>query len=177
MVQCNRGGWVGWLDKYLQVPPTHKKSQFHFFDVSSFKGEKMQEANDAMESMSSTSGLNTETITDTAPKKRGRPKGSVKMTLQRVAKNPGLLKTDGDRLKELKGLLISSRGKDVVEKALEIAMNDDHPAQAAMIKLCMDRTLPVSFFERDKQQRSAVTINITGLGSEPTVIEGDVTDV
>ena len=64
-------------------------------------------------------------------------------------------------------------------KAIEIAMNDAHPAQAAMIKLCMDRTLPVSLFEKDRQQRSAVTINITGLGAvvEPAVIEGDVTDV
>jgi hypothetical protein len=26
-------------------------------------------------------------------------------------------------------------------------------------------------FEKDKSQRSAVTINITGLGEEPTIIE------
>jgi hypothetical protein len=33
-------------------------------------------------------------------------------------------------------------------------------------------------FEKDKSQRSAVTINITGLGVEPTVIEADdITDV
>jgi len=38
--------------------------------------------------------------------------------------------------------------------------------------------LPVSMFEKDKGQRSAVTINITGLGETPTIIEaGDVTDV
>ena len=103
------------------------------------------------------------TISNTIPKKKGRPKGSVKLTLQRVANNPELLKTDGDKLKELKGLLISSRGKDVVEKALEIAMNDEHPHQGAMIKLCMDRLLPVSMFEKDKSQRSAVTIQIVGL--------------
>ena len=112
------------------------------------------------------------TINSTIPKKKGRPKGSVKLTLQRVANNPELLKTDGDKLKELKGLLISSRGKDVVEKALEIAMNDEHPHQGAMIKLCMDRLLPVSLFEKDKAQRSAVTINITGIDS-PQVIEGE----
>jgi hypothetical protein len=74
----------------------------------------------------------------------------------------------------------------VVNKAIEIAMNDNHPSQAAMIKLCMDRTLPVSLFEKDKQQRSAVTINITGLGAvvedaatiDAAVIDAkDVTDV
>ena len=105
-------------------------------------------------------------------KKKGRPKGSVKMTLQRVADNPNLLKTEGDKLKELKNLLISSRGKDVVEKALEIAMNDEHPHQGAMIKICMDRLLPVSLFEKEKGQRSAVTINITGIDA-PQIIEGE----
>mgnify|MGYP003339016503 CR=1 FL=1 len=162
MVRCNiGGGWVGWLEKNLQVPPPHKKSQFHFFDVSLPKGEKMEEATSTIS-----------TTNSTIPKKKGRPKGSVKLTLQRVANNPELLKTDGDKLKELKGLLISSRGKDVVEKALEIAMNDEHPHQGAMIKLCMDRLLPVSLFEKDKAQRSAVTINITGIDS-PQVIEGE----
>jgi len=119
--------------------------------------------------------METETITEigsSLPKKRGRPKGSVKMTLQRVADNPGLLKTEGDRLKELKDLLVSSRGKEVVEKALEIAMNDEHPHQGAMIKLCMDRLLPVSLFEKEKGVRSAVTINITGLDT-PQIIEGE----
>jgi len=45
--------------------------------------------------------------------------------------------------------------------------------------LCMDRMLPVSMFEKEKNQRSAVTINITGLGeTTPTVIESeDITDV
>jgi hypothetical protein len=33
-------------------------------------------------------------------------------------------------------------------------------------------------FEKDKGQRSAVTINITGLGEAPTIIDtGEVTDV
>jgi len=46
------------------------------------------------------------------------------------------------------------------------------------LKMCLDRTLPVSMFEKDKSQRSAVTINITGLGVEPTVIDtGEPEDV
>jgi hypothetical protein len=43
-------------------------------------------------------------------------------------------------------------------------MNDEHPAQLAAIKLCMDRMLPVSMFEKEGKSRSAVTINITGIG-------------
>jgi hypothetical protein len=52
-------------------------------------------------------------------------------------------------------------------------LNDEHPHQLVALKMCLDRTLPVSLFEKDKSQRSAVTINITGLGQEPTVIETD----
>jgi hypothetical protein len=60
---------------------------------------------------------------------------------------------------------------------IQIALNDEHPGQMAALKMCMDRTLPIGMFEKDKNQRSAITINITGLG-EPTVIPAeDVTDV
>ena len=109
------------------------------------------------------------------PKKRGRP---LKMTIQRYADNPPavLPKTDHHRIKELKELMIRSGGKDVAAKVIQIALNDEHPGQMAAIKMCMDRTLPVSMFEKDKHQRSAVTINITGLGEVPQLVE-DVTDV
>ncbi len=49
--------------------------------------------------------------------------------------------------------------------------NDEHPHQLVALKMCLDRTLPVSLFEKDKSQRSAVTINITGLGQEPIIVE------
>lgn len=108
---------------------------------------------------------------------RGRP---PKMTIQRYAENPPavLPKTDHHRMRELKELMIRSGGKDVAEKVIQIALNDDHPGQMAALKMCIDRTLPVSMFEKDKQQRNAITINITGLGIEPTVIDQeDITDV
>jgi hypothetical protein len=104
---------------------------------------------------------------------RGRPKGSVKMTIQRFADNPPLVlpKTDHQRLKELKELMIRSGGKDVAQKVIEIALNDEHPHQLVALKMCLDRTLPISMFEKDKSQRSAVTINITGIGAEPVIVE------
>jgi hypothetical protein len=81
-------------------------------------------------------------------------------------------------MKELREMMIRSGGKDVVEKVVEIALNDDHPGQMAALKMCIDRTLPVSMFEKDKSQRNAVTINITGLGVEPDIIDQeDITDV
>ena len=123
-----------------------------------------------------------DSIQDEAPqpqpdkKKAGRPKGiyGLKRQIQEYARNPDLAlpKTDNQRIKDLKDMLIKSSGKDVVEKMISIALNDNHPAQMAAIKMCVDRTLPVSMFEKDKSQRSAVTINITGIGA-PTVNASD----
>jgi hypothetical protein len=111
-------------------------------------------------------------LPEPAKPRRGRPKGSGKMTIQKYAANPpSLPKTDYQRIKELRELMIHSGGKDVANKVIQIALNDDHPGQMAALKMCLDRTLPVSMFEKDKHQRSAVTINITGLGQEPTVLE------
>ena len=101
-------------------------------------------------------------------KKKGRPKGAVnkKFTMATYAERPAALlpKTEVQRIKELKDLLINSAGSNVVHKAIEIAMNDEHPAQMAAIKLCMDRMLPVSLFEKEGKQRSAVNITISGIG-------------
>ena len=118
-------------------------------------------------------------------KKAGRPKGTFKLKrqIQEYARNPDLAlpKTDNQRIKDLKDMLIRSSGKDVVEKMISIALNDNHPAQMAAIKMCVDRTLPVSMFEKDKSQRSAVTINITGIGapvaSTTTIEPSDIEDI
>jgi hypothetical protein len=93
-------------------------------------------------------------------------------SMAKLADKPGevyLPKSDNQKIMELKRLLIDGAGQNVVGKALQIAMNDDHPAQAAMIKLCMDRMLPVSLFEKGAAARSAVTINITGIGESVSV--------
>jgi hypothetical protein len=106
-------------------------------------------------------------LPDNLKKTKGRPKGSGKMTLSKYADNPTALilpKTEQQKIKELKDLLINSAGSNVVYKAVEIAMNDEHPAQMAALKLCMDRMLPVSLFEKEGKQRSAVNITISGIG-------------
>jgi hypothetical protein len=124
-------------------------------------------------------------VVDTPPeklKKRGRPKGSTnkQFSLTSYADKPELItlpKTETAQLKELKNLLINSAGSRVVHKAVEIALNDEHPAQLAAIKLCMDRMLPVSMFEKEGKHRSAVNITITGIGGveigQPTTIDAE----
>ena len=72
-------------------------------------------------------------------------------------------------------MLLDSSGSRVVQKVVDIALDDNHPSQMAALKLCMERTLPVSMFEKDKGQRSAVTINITGIGEVSAAATIDAT--
>lgn len=78
-----------------------------------------------------------------------------------------LPKTDTQRIKELKRMLIEGQGEAVVQKVLAIALEDGHPSQMAALKLCMERALPISLFEKTAAQRSAVNITITGIGATP----------
>lgn len=83
-------------------------------------------------------------------------------------KPPAVLpKTEYQRVKELKQMLLEGKGPQVVQKVIDIALDDNHPGQMAALKMCMDRALPMSVFEKTAAQRSAVTINITGLGQPP----------
>jgi hypothetical protein len=106
-------------------------------------------------------------LPDSLKKTKGRPKGSGKLTMAKYADAKPLTllpKTENQRVRELKDLLINSAGVNVVQKTVQIALDDDHPAQMAALKLCMDRMLPVTLFEKEKNQRSAVNITISGIG-------------
>ena len=85
-----------------------------------------------------------------------------------------LPKTDTQRIKELKQMIIEGRGPEVVKKVIDIALDDGHPGQMAALKMCMDRALPASLFEKTAAQRSAINITITGIG-QPEI--KDITDV
>lgn len=86
-----------------------------------------------------------------------------------------LPKTDNQRIKELKKMLIEGQGEQVVQKVLDIALEDGHPGQMAALKMCMDRALPASMFEKTAAQRSAINITITGLTGPPEI--KDIIDV
>jgi len=128
----------------------------------------------------------TQTIQAT-PKKRGRPRKSdieAKKKGNRGVRGrpPG----DAARINEFKARLLATSGDKVINKIIAIALDDDHPGQMAALKMCMDRVLPVSYFEKDKATggRNAVSITITGIGGDVTtvgsdekVVEGEVIDV
>ena len=123
-------------------------------------------------------------MTDNVPvvRKRGRPK---KADIE-AAKKPGNGKVgrpigDNGRIQELKARLMATAGTKVIDKIIHIALNDEHPGQMAALKLCIDRQLPMSLFEKDaKRGSNAITINITGVGNvestESDTIEADDID-
>jgi len=114
-----------------------------------------------------------EPIVAVSNRRRGRPQGSVNMYAPRTApvkkkKSPpkklGRPKEIGTKVQELKDRLLNSADSSrIVNKIINKALDDDDKDQMVALKLCLDRILPVSLFEKARDQRSAIQINITGL--------------
>jgi hypothetical protein len=112
-------------------------------------------------------------------RKRGRPKKEeVKKYIKRGKRGrpPG----EAARIKELTASLLLTHSQAIIRKIVHKALNDDDKDQMAALKLCVDRMLPVSYFE-DKGIAGgsrAITINITGVNDNPVeMIEHEPVDV
>jgi len=106
-------------------------------------------------------------------KKIGRPR-KQDVALKAKPGKIGRPKGDATIINEYKArMLASPKSKKVLDSILDAALNDDHKNQAAAWKLLMDRMLPISYFEKDKEHggRPAVSITISGIG------DAKVTDV
>jgi hypothetical protein len=115
-----------------------------------------------------------------AKRGRGRPKktdvAAVKKGNRGVRGRP---KGDAAIMNEYKArMLASPKSAKVLEAIFNAALDDDHKNQAAAWKLVMDRVAPTAMFEKEVVQsngRSAIQINITGVGSTD-ISSGDVID-
>lgn len=109
-------------------------------------------------------------------KRVGRPSKKDVSSVKKGNRNSvGRPKGDAATINEYKArMLASPKSRKVLDSILNAALDDDHKNQAAAWKLCMDRLLPVSYFEKDKAGggRGAINISITGVGGETTVISG-----
>jgi len=119
---------------------------------------------------------------NTQPKKRGRPpKALVESKKDGNRGKRGRPPGDAAAINEFKArLLASPRSQKVLDSIMNAALDDEHKNQAAAWKLLMDRMLPVSYFEKDKNNtgRSSVSITITGVGGETVVTnDEDIIDV
>ena len=108
--------------------------------------------------------------------KRGRPTNASIAAKKKGNRNSvGRPKGDAARINELKARLLATSGDKVINKVIAIALEDGHPVQSAALKMCMDRVLPVSYFDKKNESggRNAVSITITGVGGDTTVVGGD----
>jgi hypothetical protein len=108
------------------------------------------------------------------PAARGRPPKYKVASNKRGSRGVmGRPKGDAAIINEYKARMLSSpKSNKVLESIFDAALDNDHKNQAAAWKLVMDRMLPISYFEKDKAGggRNSVSISITGVGGETTVI-------
>lgn len=112
-------------------------------------------------------------------KKIGRPRKNEVETRKKPGK-VGRPKGDAAIINEYKArMLASPKSRKVLDSILDAALNDDHKNQAAAWKLLMDRMLPVSYFEKEKEGggRPSVNITITGIGGETSVVGNEEQDI
>lgn len=119
-------------------------------------------------------------MSDTVVKpRRGRPpKAAIQAKKKGGRGQVGRPAGDSGRIAELKARLLATTGDTVINKIVEIAMTDGHPVQGAALKMCIDRVLPLSYFEKDKTGNGTtpqISINITSIG-EPKVEQAEVVD-
>ena len=78
------------------------------------------------------------------------------------------------RLEEFKQKLIGANGDAIISKLITIALTDTHPGQMSAMKMCVDRILPVSHFDKAAMGNSAptISINISGLSNSTATVVG-----
>jgi hypothetical protein len=92
------------------------------------------------------------------PGKRGRPKGDYTLARELCAR---MLVANSDRM---------------MQTLVNMALTDGHPQQIAALKMCLDRALPISYFEEKKAEGGGgqgITINISGLPTSANITTSD----
>ena len=117
-----------------------------------------------------------------SPKLRGKgrpPKSDLQAVKNRTKNKVGRPVGDAGRLQEFKERLLATGGTRILDKMIQIALDDEHPGQMAAIKLAMDRILPASVFDTAKSGGSMpqISINISGLNSPMVSTSDEVIDV
>jgi len=125
---------------------------------------------------------------DNVPKKRGR--GRPRKTEVEAKKKRGVVgRPPGEaaRIKEFHARLLATSGETVINTIISKALDNDDKDQVACLKMCIDRVLPMSYFEKGKDAgRGSVNIQISMVGDakaevidqeEPQDIEYETVDV
>ena len=97
------------------------------------------------------------------PGKRGRPQG------------------DYQKARELAARMLVAGSDRMLKELIRMALTDGHPNQIPALKMCLDRALPISYFENKDfagQQAGGIVINITGVSTSANIeTTDDIIDV
>jgi len=97
------------------------------------------------------------------PRGAGRPKKSaIEAKKNRAVRGrpPG----EAARIREFHARLLTTKGDTIIETIIKKALDPTDKDQAAMLKMCADRLLPLSYFEKGKAEgKTGITINISGI--------------
>lgn len=108
--------------------------------------------------------------------KRGRPRKAdiqAKKTRAVRGRPPG----EAARIKEFHARLLTTSGDKVINTILRKALDDNDKDQVACLKMCIDRVLPMSYFEKEKAAgRGGINITISGLGGTTEITEAESVD-
>jgi hypothetical protein len=118
----------------------------------------------------------TEKAVSVVKRKGGRPKKSA---IEAKKKRDGRGRPPGEaaRIKEFHARLLATTGEKVIETIIRKALSDDDKDQVACLKMCVDRLLPISYFEKEKQSgRNAINITISGIGGSTEIESVDTNE-
>ncbi len=107
------------------------------------------------------------------PRGAGRPK---KAAIEAKKKRSVLGRPPGEaaRIREFHARLLTTKGDTIIQTIINKALDPTDKDQAAMLKMCADRLLPLSYFEKHgSASKAGITINISGVGDAK--IEADQT--
>ena len=110
-------------------------------------------------------------------KKRGRPKKTAIQAKKDRGAVRGRPPGEAARIKEFHARLLATSGEKVINTIIRKALDDEDKDQVACLKMCVDRVLPMSYFEKEKQAgRSGINITISGINGTTEVTESEVID-
>lgn len=95
-------------------------------------------------------------------------------------RKPGGVGAKKSRMVELTHRLLNSKGQRVIEKIIEVALDDKHPGQMQALKLCVERIAPVSVFEdiHGKSANNTIEIKVSITDPRaPVTIEAEDAEV
>ena len=105
---------------------------------------------------------------------RGRPRKTeidAKKKRGVVGRPPG----EAARIKEFHARLLATSGETVINTIISKALDNEDKDQVACLKMCIDRVLPMSYFEKGRDAgRGNVNIQISMIGDAKAEVVDNV---